>query len=167
MADAVKAFPLATIPCQGIARSTTIALRYNHVLHISYPKASSARQGYRKRSHPRSDKHRIGAAMRLSQVAYPICADDDAVASFLEFIHTRRTAILYTDGRSWAPQIYVFLMDGSRTHMTRTRSIAGVFSLAMTPRKANHFFLGFTIRFLTDHYFVHSFGTLETLTLGG
>jgi len=108
--------------------------------------------------------------MRLSQVAYPICADDDAVASFLEFIHTRRTAILYTDGRSWAPQIYVFLMDGPRTHMARTSSTAGVFrpdSMAMTPRKTNHFFPVFTILFLTDHSFVNSFGTLETLTLGG
>ena len=105
--------------------------------------------------------------MRLSQVAYPIYADDDAAVSFLEFDHARKTTILQTIVGSWAPQIYVFLMDGSRTHMTRTRSIAGVFSLAMTPRKANHFFLGFTIRFLTDHYFVHSFGTLETLTLGG
>ena len=38
--------------------------------------------------------------------------------------------------------------------------------LAAAPRKAKHFFPGFTIRFMKDHQFPNAAGVVETLTLG-
>ena len=106
--------------------------------------------------------------MRSAQGVYPICEDDDTALAFVDFIHTRDTAILWAAWGPRAPQCYISLMEGARSHMTKIGSAVGVMfipdSHAMTPGKAKHFFPGFTIRFLEAYSFTNSAGTVEILT---
>jgi hypothetical protein len=107
--------------------------------------------------------------MKSAKGVYPIIPDDDIAFAFVEFVHNRGSAILQAAGGPGAPQVYVSLMEGARSHIARTGSTAGIFrpdSLAQAPGKAKHFFPGFTVRFLKDHQFFNSAGVLETLTPG-
>jgi len=86
--------------------------------------------------------------MKSAQGVYPVIPDEDTSFAFVEFIHTRGTAILQAAGGPGAPQCYVFLMEGARQHIAKTCSTAGIFrpdSLSHAPGKANHFFPGFTV----------------------
>ena len=86
--------------------------------------------------------------------------------AFVDYLHTSGTAILRAAGGPRAPQVFVSLMEGAKSHMAKTSSVARVFkpdSQAPTPRKAKHFFPGFIIRFLEEHSFTISAGTVETL----
>jgi hypothetical protein len=107
--------------------------------------------------------------MKSAQGVYPVIPDEDTTFAFVEFIHTRGTAILQAVGSLGAPQCYVSLMEGARHHIARTCSTAGIFrpdSLSQAPGKAKHFLPGFTIRLVRDHQFTNSSGILETLTPG-
>jgi hypothetical protein len=87
----------------------------------------------------------------------------------VEFIHSRGSSILLDKMGPGAPQVYVSLIDGARSHIARTGSTTGIFrpdALAAVPGKAKFFFPGFTIRFTRDHQFTNSAGVLETLTVG-
>jgi hypothetical protein len=105
--------------------------------------------------------------MKSAQGVYPIIPDDDTAFAFVEFIHSRGSAILFTKEGPSAPQVYVSLMEGASNHIARTCSTAGIFrpdALAATHGKAKHFFPGFTIRFLKYHQFSNAAGVVETLT---
>ena len=61
-------------------------------------------------------------------------------------------------GGARAPQVYVSLMEGAKSHMAETCSVVGVFrpdNHASSPGKANHFFPGFTIKLLEEHHFTN------------
>ncbi len=88
--------------------------------------------------------------MKSAQGLYPFIPDNDTSFAFVEFLHYKGTAILQATDGSGAPLIYVSLLEGARSHIAKTRSIAGVFmldALSQAPGKAKHFFPGFTIRF--------------------
>ncbi len=92
--------------------------------------------------------------MRSAQNVYPIIPDDDTTYSFVEFIHTQGSDILSATVGPGAPQVYVSLMEGARSHVAKTSSTSGIFcpdALASALGKAKHFFPGLTIRFLRDH----------------
>ena len=95
--------------------------------------------------------------MMSAQGLYPIIQDGDTTFAFVEFLHCKGTAILQAAGGPSAPLIYASLMEGARSHITQTGSTACIFkpdALAQAPRKAKHFFPGFTIRFHQAHQFV-------------
>jgi len=105
--------------------------------------------------------------MKSAQGVYPIIPDDDTAFAFVEFIHSRGSAILLAKEGPGAPQVYVSLMEGARNHIAKTCSTAGIFrpdALATSSRKAKHFVPRFTIRFLKDHQFFNAAGVVETLT---
>jgi hypothetical protein len=107
--------------------------------------------------------------MKSAQNVYPIILDADTTYSFVEFIHMRGSAILSAAAGPSAPQVYVSLMEGARSHVAKTGSTSGIFrldALATMHGKAKHFFPGFTIRFLRDHQFTNSAGIQEKLTPG-
>ena len=92
--------------------------------------------------------------MKSAQSVFPIIQDDDTTFAFVEFIHTRGSAILTTTFGPGAPQVYVPLIEGARSHIARTGSTSRIFRLdamSASPVKAKHFFPGFTIRFMKDH----------------
>jgi len=107
--------------------------------------------------------------MKSAHGVYSVIPDDDTAFAFVEFIHSRGSAILLAKEGPGAPMVNVSLMDGARNHIARTSSTVGIFhldALAAAPRKATHFFPGFTIRFLKDHEFPNAAGVVETLTPG-
>jgi len=107
--------------------------------------------------------------MKSAQGVYPIIPDDDTAFTFVEFIHSRGSAILLAKDGPGTPQVYVSLMEVARNHVARTCSTACIFrpdALATVPRKAKHFFHGSTIRLLKDHQISKAAGVVETLTLG-
>jgi len=107
--------------------------------------------------------------MKSSRSVFPTIPDDGTTFAFVEFIHTRGSAILTAIAGPGAPQVYVSLMEGARSHIARTGSTSGIFrpdALAVAPGRAKHFFPGFTIRFMKDNQFTNSAGVLETLTPG-
>ncbi len=86
-------------------------------------------------------------------------ADDNTPVAFVDFIHERGTTIFHRVGGPRAPQVYVSLMQGARSHIKRTGSAPSVLcpdSQAMVSGRAKHFFPGFTIRFNRGHAFVNS-----------
>ncbi len=64
--------------------------------------------------------------MKFAQGVYPIFPDDDTAFAFVEFIHTRGSTILQATGGPGAPQVYVSLMEGARSHIVKTDSPTGV-----------------------------------------
>ena len=107
--------------------------------------------------------------MKSVQSVFSIIPNDDTSFAFVEFIHTRGSAIMAATACPGAPQVYVSLIEGARSHVAKTGSTSGIFrpdALAATPGKAKHFFPGYTNRFLRDHQFTNSAGVLETLTPG-
>jgi len=92
--------------------------------------------------------------MKSAQGVFPIILDDDTAFVFVEFIHSRGSAILLTKEDPGSPQVYVSLMEGARNHNARTCLTSCIFrpdALAAAPGKAKHFFPSFTIRFLKTH----------------
>ncbi len=86
--------------------------------------------------------------MKSAQGVYPVIPDEETTFAFVEFIHTRGTAILQAAGGPVAPQCYVSLMEGARRHIDKIGSTAGIFrpdSLSQAPGKAKHFIPGFTV----------------------
>jgi len=84
--------------------------------------------------------------MRSAQNVYPIIPEDDTSYSFVEFIRTRGSDILSATIGQGAPQVFVSLMEGARSHVAKTGSTVGIFrpdALAAAPGKAKHFFPDF------------------------
>ena len=107
--------------------------------------------------------------MKSAQGIFPIIPDDDTAFAFVEFLHSKGSAILLDRMGPGAPQIYVSLIEGARSHIVKTGSTTGIFrpdALSAAPGKAKYFFPGFTIRFIRDHQFTNSAGVVETLMIG-
>jgi len=73
---------------------------------------------------PISGKYRGGAAMKSAQGVYPVIPDEDTAFAFVDFIHSRGSAILQTKEGPGAPQAYVSLIEGARNHIAKTCSTA-------------------------------------------
>ena len=67
--------------------------------------------------------------MKSAQGVYPVIPDDDTAFAFVEFIHSRGSAILLAKGGPGAPQVYVSLMDGAMNHIARSGSTPCIFRL--------------------------------------
>jgi hypothetical protein len=92
--------------------------------------------------------------MKSAHGVYPIVPNDDTAFAFVEFIHTRGSAIWLAKEGPGAPQVYVSLMEGAKNNNARACSTASIFrpdALAASPGNAKHIFHGFAIRFLKDH----------------
>jgi hypothetical protein len=65
------------------------------------------------------------------------------------------------------PQVYGFLIQAIYNHVSRTRSMVGVFRPDNQPNRqkfAKHFFPGFTIRCTNDHSFKDPTSGMEVLS---
>ena len=102
--------------------------------------------------------------MRFAQGAYSICPDDGKAVAFVEFIHLHGTRLLRAVGGSWAPRVYVSLMEAIRNHVARTGLTVGVFLPDIKSSKlhaAKHYLHGFTIKFLHKQSSTYSTGGLK------
>ena len=105
--------------------------------------------------------------MRSAQGVNSIREYDNTAVAFVDFLHTRGTAMLRATREPRAPKFDVLLMEGAKSHMAKTVSAVGVFkpvSHVLTLGKAKHVFPAFTIRFLEEHFFTNLAETVETLT---
>ena len=140
---------------------------YNMSYRIPGPEASSRGRG-RSRGFPPQYRRRP-PALRSAQGIYPICADNDAAVSFVEFIHTQGTQTLHAASGPWAPELYASLIGSARDHISSTGSRKGVFrpdSQSNQYSSAKHYFPGFSIRFLSEHSFLDSTGGTQSMPPG-
>jgi hypothetical protein len=88
--------------------------------HIPGPEASSRGRGRGRGFPPQHNHGRRALALRSGHGVYPICADDDAAVTFVEFVHNQGSQILQATGGPWAPHLYASLIDSTRDHISST-----------------------------------------------
>ena len=64
--------------------------------------------------------------MKSTQGVYPTIQDDDTAFAFVEFIHSRGSAILLAKEGPGAPRVYVSLMYGRREEPHRKDRLDGI-----------------------------------------